>query len=44
MARERLIEVTSLHTGIGFEFINKCLIGNPFQVTLRIYSPTILFK
>jgi len=38
------INVTSLHTGEEFESIRKIVTGNGFHVTLRIVSPTTLFK
>jgi len=36
--------VTGFHTGEEFESISNFLIRNRFHVTLRIISPTILFK
>jgi len=33
------IQVTSLHTGEGFESI-KLSVGNPFHITELIFSPT----
>jgi len=37
-------QVTGLHTGEEVESISKVLIGNRFHATLRIVSPTILYK
>jgi len=38
------IQVTTLHTGEVFESISEFLIGNRCHVTLRIFSPTVLFQ
>jgi len=37
-------ELTSLQTGEEFSSISKILIENQFYVTLRLVSPTTLFK
>jgi len=38
------VQDVTLHTVEVFESISKILIGNQFRVTLRMVSPTTVFK